>query len=128
MSHIISTENAPAAIGPYVQGVDLGSMVMTSGQIPVDPKTGAVADEITAQARQSLENVRAIVEAAGLKVADIVKTTVFVKDLNDFATVNGIYEAFFTEHNAPFPARSCVEVARLPKDVKIEIEAIAVRR
>ncbi|SLM61581.1 MULTISPECIES: 2-iminobutanoate/2-iminopropanoate deaminase [Dickeya] len=127
MSHIISTEHAPAAIGPYVQGVDLGSLIITSGQIPVDPKTGLVADDVTAQARQSLENVKAIVQAAGLKVSNIVKTTVFVKDLNDFATVNAAYEAFFTEHNAPFPARSCVEVARLPKDVKIEIEAIAVR-
>lgn len=128
MSREISTENAPAAIGPYVQGVDLGSMIFTSGQIPVDPKTGMVADDITAQARQSLANVKAIVEAAGLKVADIVKMTVFVKDLNDFGTVNAVYEAFFTEHQASFPARSCVEVARLPKDVKIEIEAIAVRR
>ncbi|CAO95407.1 Putative endoribonuclease [Erwinia tasmaniensis Et1/99] len=128
MSREISTEKAPAAIGPYVQGVDLGSMIMTSGQIPVDPTTGTVADDIAAQARQSLENVRAIVEAAGLQVGDIVKTTVFVKDLNDFATVNATYEAFFTEHQANFPARSCVEVARLPKDVKIEIEAIAVRR
>jgi len=87
-----------------------------------------VAEDVSAQARQSLENVKAIVESAGLKVGDIVKTTVFVKDLNDFATVNATYEAFFTEHNAGFPARSCVEVARLPKDVKIEIEAIAVRR
>ena len=103
-------------------------MILTSGQIPVDPKPGLVADDVSAQARQSLENVKAIVEAAGLKVADIVKTTVFVKDLNDFSTVNATYEAFFTEHHAPFPARSCVEVARLPKDVKIEIEAIAVRR
>ena len=124
MSREISTEQAPAAIGPYVQGVDLGSMIITSGQIPVDP----VADDVAAQARQSLENVKAIVEAAGLQVGDIVKTTVFVKDLNDFATVNATYEAFFTEHQASFPARSCVEVARLPKDVKIEIEAIAVRR
>ncbi|RLM21393.1 reactive intermediate/imine deaminase [Brenneria alni] len=128
MSRTISTEHAPAAIGPYVQGVDLGSMIMTSGQIPVNPKTGLIADDITAQTRQSLENVQAIVEAAGLKVSDIVKITVFVKDLNDFTTVNAAYEAFFTAHNAPFPARSCVEVARLPKDVKIEIEAIAVRR
>ncbi len=128
MSREISTENAPAAIGPYVQGVDLGSMIFTSGQIPVDPKTGMVADDIAAQARQSLKNVQAIVEAAGLTVGDIVKTTVFVKDLNDFATVNATYEAFFSEHNAAFPARSCVEVARLPKDVNIEIEAIAVRR
>lgn len=128
MSREISTEKAPAAIGPYVQGVDLGSMIITSGQIPVDPATGLVADDVTALARQSLDNVKAIVEAAGLQVGDIVKTTVFVKDLNDFATVNAAYEAFFTEHQAAFPARSCVEVARLPKDVKIEIEAIAVRR
>lgn len=128
MSREISTEKAPAAIGPYVQGVDLGSMIITSGQIPVDPVTGSVADDIAAQTRQSLENVRAIVEAAGLQVGDIVKTTVFVKDLNDFATVNATYEAFFSEHNASFPARSCVEVARLPKDVNIEIEAIALRR
>ncbi|AOM41504.1 2-iminobutanoate/2-iminopropanoate deaminase [Xenorhabdus hominickii] len=127
MSRSIHTENAPAAIGPYVQGVDLGSMVITSGQIPVDPKTGTIPEEVTAQARQSLENVKAIIEQSGLKVADIVKTTVFVKDLNDFNAVNEIYKAFFTEHNAPFPARSCVEVARLPKDVKIEIEAIAIR-
>ncbi|PWC13191.1 2-iminobutanoate/2-iminopropanoate deaminase [Brenneria roseae subsp. americana] len=128
MSRTISTEHAPTAIGPYVQGVDLGSMIITSGQIPVNPKSGLVADNITAQTRQSLENVQAIVEAAGLKVSDIVKTTVFVKDLHDFTLVNTAYEAFFTEHEAPFPARSCVEVARLPKDVKIEIEAIAVRR
>lgn len=128
MSHVISTAKAPAAIGPYVQGVDLGSMVITSGQIPVNPATGEIAEDVVAQARQSLENVRAIVEAASLRVADIVKTTVFVKDLNDFAAVNAEYEAFFNEHHAPFPARSCVEVARLPKDVKIEIEAIAIRR
>ncbi|MGX8941807.1 2-iminobutanoate/2-iminopropanoate deaminase [Symbiopectobacterium sp. Eva_TO] len=128
MSRSISTEHAPAAIGPYVQGVDLGSMIITSGQIPVNPKSGLIAEDIVAQTRQSLENVQAIVEAVGLKVADIVKTTVFVKDLQDFATVNATYEAFFTQHQAPFPARSCVEVARLPKDVKIEIEAIAVRR
>ncbi|AKH63708.1 MULTISPECIES: 2-iminobutanoate/2-iminopropanoate deaminase [Photorhabdus] len=128
MSYEINTEKAPAAIGPYVQGVDLGSMVITSGQIPVNPETGDVAEDIAAQARQSLENVKAIVEKASLTVGDIVKTTVFVKDLNDFGTVNATYEAFFKEHNAAFPARSCVEVARLPKDVKIEIEAIAVRK
>lgn len=128
MSRSISTEHAPAAIGPYVQGVDLGSMIITSGQIPVNPKSGLIAEDIVAQTRQSLENVQAIVEAAVLKVADIVKTTVFVKDLQDFATVNATYESFFTQHQAPFPARSCVEVARLPKDVKIKIEVIAVRR
>lgn len=128
MSREISTAKAPAAIGPYVQGVDLGSMIITSGQIPVDPATGEVAEDVAAQTHQSLQNVQAIVEAAGLSVGDIVKTTVFVKDLQDFATVNATYEAFFTEHQASFPARSCVEVARLPKDVKIEIEAIALRR
>ena len=84
MSKTIATENAPAAIGPYVQGVDLGNMIITSGQIPVNPKTGEVPADVAAQARQSLDNVKAIVEAAGLKVGDIVKTTVFVKDLNDF--------------------------------------------
>ena len=128
MTKIIHTEKAPAAIGPYVQAVDLGNLVLTSGQIPVNPLNGEVPAEIAAQARQSLENVKAIIEQAGLKVADIVKTTVFVKDLNDFATVNGEYERFFKENNHPnFPARSCVEVARLPKDVGVEIEAIAVR-
>ena len=128
MSKTIATENAPAAIGPYVQCGDLGSMIITSGQIPVAPKTGSVPEDVSAQARQSLHNVKAIDEAAGLSVCDIAKTTFFVKDLNDIATANATYEAFFTEHNATFPARSCVEVARLPKDVKIEIEAIAVRR
>ncbi|WP_087018856.1 RidA family protein [Thaumasiovibrio subtropicus] len=128
MTQVLHTEQAPAAIGPYVQGVDLGNMVLTSGQIPVNPETGEVPAEITAQARQSLENVKAVVESSGLTVKDIVKMTVFVKDLNDFAAVNEIYGQFFDEHNAPYPARSCVEVARLPKDVGIEIEAIAVRK
>ncbi|WP_241606081.1 RidA family protein [Rosenbergiella epipactidis] len=127
MSREINTHHAPAAIGPYVQALDLGQLVLTSGQIPVDPKTGEVPADIAAQTRQSLNNVKAIIEQAGLSVKNIVKTTVFVKDLNDFATVNATYEQFFTEHEAPFPARSCVEVARLPKDVGIEIEAIALR-
>ncbi|MFV9996818.1 MAG: RidA family protein [Arsenophonus endosymbiont of Dermacentor nuttalli] len=128
MSYEINTEDAPAAIGPYVQGVDLGNMVITSGQIPVDPKTGVIAEDIITQTTQSLENIQAIVEKAGLNVANIVKTTVFVKDLNDFASVNATYETFFNKHNAPYPTRSCVEVARLPKDVLIEIEAIAIRK
>ncbi|WP_260261481.1 RidA family protein [Vibrio intestinalis] len=129
MTKVLHTEAAPAAIGPYVQGVDLGNMVLTSGQIPVNPVTGEVSAEITVQARQSLDNVKAVVEASGLTVADIVKMTVFVKDLNDFAAVNEVYGAFFDEHKvANYPARSCVEVARLPKDVGIEIEAIAVRK
>ncbi|MFD1804807.1 RidA family protein [Pasteurella oralis] len=128
MSKVIHTNNAPAAIGPYVQAVDLGNMLLTSGQIPVNPQTGDVPADIVAQTRQSLENIKAIVEQAGLQVANIVKTTVFVKNLNDFAAVNAEYERFFKENNHPnFPARSCVEVARLPKDVGIEIEAIALR-
>ncbi|MGE6980945.1 Rid family detoxifying hydrolase [Kluyvera intermedia] len=125
---VINTPNAPAAIGPYVQGVNLGSIVITSGQLPVNPQDGSMSDDIAVQARQSLENVKAIVEAAGLSVGNIVKTTVFVKDLNNFAVINAAYEAFFTEHNATFPARSCVEVARLPKDAGVEIEVIAVPR
>lgn len=128
MSKFIHTEKAPAAIGPYVQAVDLGNMVITSGQIPVNPATGEIPNCIKAQTRQSLENVKAIIEQAGLQVKNIVKTTVFVKDLNDFTTVNAEYEAFFKENNhASYPARSCVEVARLPKDVGIEIEVIATR-
>ncbi|WIM81960.1 RidA family protein [Gallibacterium anatis] len=129
MTKIIHTEKAPAAIGPYVQAVDLGNLVLTSGQIPVNPLTGEIPSDIVAQARQSLENIKTIVEQAGLKVSDIVKTTVFVKDLNQFAVINAEYERFFQQNNHPsFPARSCVEVARLPKDVGLEIEAIAVRK
>ncbi|EKO3592906.1 reactive intermediate/imine deaminase [Vibrio metschnikovii] len=129
MTKVLHTESAPAAIGPYIQGIDLGNMVLTSGQIPVNPVTGEVPADIADQAKQSLDNVKAVVESAGLTVGDIVKMTVFVKDLNDFATVNQVYGQFFDDHNvANYPARSCVEVARLPKDVGIEIEAIAVRR
>ena len=125
---IITTADAPAAIGPYVQGVNLGAMTITSGQLPINPPDGTMPEDIAEQARQSLENVKAIVEAAGLTVGQIVKTTVFVKDLADFAAINAAYEAFFTEHQAAFPARSCVEVARLPKDAGVEIEAIAFAR
>ncbi|NAW67746.1 reactive intermediate/imine deaminase [Vibrio sp. V26_P1S5P106] len=128
MTKVLHTDSAPAAIGPYVQGVDLGNMVLTSGQIPVNPETGDIPTGIAAQARQSLDNVKAVIESSGLTVGDIVKMTVFVKDLNDFSTVNQVYGQFFDEHNVVhYPARSCVEVARLPKDVGIEIEAIAVR-
>lgn len=128
MSTILKTDKAPAAIGPYSQGVQLGNMVITSGQIPLDPVTGTFSDNIEVQARQSLMNVKAVVEAAGFQVSDIVKTTVFVKDMNDFAKVNAVYGKFFDEFNAPYPARSCVEVARLPKDVGVEIEAIAYKK
>ena len=134
MKKIIETQRAPGAIGPYVQAVDLGnlvltlgSMVFTSGQIPVCPQTGEIPADVQDQARLSLENVKAIVVAAGLSVGDIIKMTVFITDLNDFATINEVYKQFFDEHQATYPTRSCVQVARLPKDVKLEIEAIAVR-
>ena len=129
MTKIIHTEKALLGICLYFQAVDLRNVVGTSGQIPVNPANGEVPKDIVAQARQSLENVKAIIEQSGLTVGDIVKTTVFVKDLNDFAAVNAEYEKFFKENNHPnFPARSCVEIARLPKDVGVEIEAIAVRK
>lgn len=125
MSHIIETKKAPSAIGPYVQGINIGNLVFTSGQIPVNPQNGETPDDVVKQARLSLENVKAIVEAAGLEVNDIIKTTVFLSDMNDFSFINQAYKQFFDEHKANYPARSCVQVARLPKDVKIEIEAIA---
>lgn len=119
---IISTENAPGAIGPYSQAVQIGELVYTSGQLPVNPITGLVANDVKEQTKQSLENIKAILEAAGTSLDKVVKTTVFIKDMNDFGQVNEVYAQFFV---APFPARSCVEVARLPKDVKVEIEVIA---
>ena len=125
MKNIVSTDKAPAAIGPYSQAVDLGSLVFTSGQIPIIPATGAFPEGIEAQARQSLTNVKAILEAAGLGMDNVVKTTVFLKDMNDFAAMNAVYAEFFNEGS--YPARSAVEVARLPKDALVEIEAVAVR-
>ena len=119
---IILTENAPGAIGPYSQAVQIGELVYTSGQLPVNPTTGLVSDDVKEQTKQSLENVKAILEAARTSMDKVVKTTVFIKDMNDFAKINEVYGEFFV---APFPARSCVEVARLPKDVKVEIEVIA---
>ncbi len=119
----ISTDKAPAAIGPYSQGTKAGNMVFTSGQLPIVPDTGElIKDDIKKATRQSLENVLAIVEAAGGKLTDIVKVNIYIKDMEDFPKVNEVYEAFFQDHK---PARSCVEVARLPKDGDIEIEAIA---
>lgn len=125
MKEIISTQAAPAAIGPYSQGVGAGGIVITSGQLPVDPATGAFAEGgIVGQTRQSLKNVQAVLAQAGLTMENVVKTTVFLKDMNDFAAMNEVYATFFP--NDP-PARSAVEVARLPKDAMVEIEAIAVR-
>lgn len=123
MKQIISTAKAPAAIGPYSQAVNLGSLIITSGQIPLDPATGAFPEGIAAQTRQSLTNVKAILEAAGTDMDHVIKTTVFLKDMNDFAAMNEVYAAFFKEGS--YPARSAVEVARLPKDALVEIEAIA---
>ena len=122
MSQRIATEKAPAAIGPYSQGMVCGTLLFTSGQIPVEPSTKAVPDDVAAQARQSLENVKAVVEAGGSSMDRVVKTTVFLADMGDFAAVNQVYSTYFAE---PFPARSCVQVAALPLGVKVEIEAIA---
>ena len=122
MKEVIHTSNAPAAIGPYSQAIEVNGMVYTSGVIPVDPATGAVVEGgVEAQANQAFKNLCNLVEASGSQVSNIVKTTVFIKEMNDFGTINEIYKKYFKE---PFPARSCVEVARLPKDVLLEVEAI----
>ena len=118
---VLSTEKAPAAIGPYSQGIQVGGFAFTSGQLPIDPATGTMPEGIEAQARQSLLNVAAVLESAGSSMDKAVKVTVFLADMNDFATVNGVYETFF---QGDCPARSAVQVARLPKDARIEIEAI----
>ena len=125
MKKTIATTAAPAAIGPYAQGIDGGSIVITSGQLPVDPATGAFAEGgISGQTRQSLTNVQAVLAEAGLTLENVIKTTVFLKDMNDFAAMNEVYATFFPSNP---PARSAVQVARLPKDAMVEIEAIAVR-
>lgn len=125
MKNPISTKQAPAAIGPYAQAIELDSLVITSGQLPIDPATGAFPEGIQEQTRQSLTNVKAILEAAGLGMDRIVKTTVFLSDMNNFGAMNEVYATFFTEGS--FPARSAVEVARLPKDALVEIEVIAAK-
>ena len=118
----VTTSNAPAAIGPYSQAMKVGNLVFCSGQIPVDPATGNVPETIAEQAEQSCKNIKGLVEAAGSSMDKVVKTTCFLSDINDFSAFNEVYAKFFPE---PYPARSCVEVARLPKDVMLEIEAIA---
>lgn len=117
----IKTTNAPAAIGPYSQAIVSGNLLFTSGQIPINPETGEIPDGVVAQARQALTNVKNLIEASGASIDNVIKTSVFIKDMNDFAKINEIYAEFFTE---PYPARSCVEVARLPKDVLLEVETI----
>jgi 2-iminobutanoate/2-iminopropanoate deaminase len=120
---IISTKNAPGAIGPYSQAVKVGNLIYTSGQLPIDLATGElVNDDIKKATARCLENVKGILEEAGTSLDKVIKTLVFLKDMNDFASVNEVYAKYFTE-NAP--ARSCVEVSKLPKDAKIEIEVIA---
>ena len=123
MKKVISTTKAPAAIGPYSQAIQVGNLVYTSGQIPIDPATGVfVEGGIREQTRQSLLNVKAILEEAGLTMSDVVKTTVFLADMNDFADMNAVYAEFFAE---PYPARSAVAVKMLPKGALVEIEVIA---
>ncbi len=120
---VISTKKAPAAIGPYSQAIQVGNLVFTSGQIPIEPSTGAfVEGGIKEQTRQSLANVKAILEEVGLSMSNVVKTTVFMADMNDFADMNSIYAEFFSE---PYPARSAVAVKTLPKGALVEIEVIA---
>ena len=118
----VSTEKAPAAIGPYSQAQISGGFVFASGQIPISPETGALAEGLEAQANQVFTNIGALLAAAGSDIAKVVKTTVFIKNMDDFGKINEIYAQYF---KAPFPARSCVEVARLPKDVLLECEVIA---
>ena len=121
----VTTSSAPAAVGPYSQAIDTGALVFISGQLPIDPATSAIPDGAVAQAEQAFANIRAILEAAGLGLANVVKTTVFLADLADFAAVNDAYARAF---RAPFPARSCVQVAAIPQGARLEVEAIAARR
>ena len=124
MQKVISTDKAPAAIGPYSQAIEVNGMVYTSGVIPVNPATGEIPEGIDAQADQAIGNLCALLKEAGTLADNVIKTTVFIKEMDDFAKVNAVYAKYFEKD---CPARSCVEVARLPKDVLIEIEAIAVK-
>lgn len=124
MSKVISTDKAPAAIGPYSQAIEVNGMVFTSGVIPVDPQTGVIPATIEEQASQAFSNLKNLIEASGATIDKVIKTTVFIKEMNDFGKINEIYATYFKE---PFPARSCVEVARLPKDVMLEVEAVVAK-
>ncbi len=124
MKKVISTDKAPAAIGPYSQAIEVNGIVYTSGVIPVVPETGEIPEGSQAQAKQALTNLSNLLEAAGTSMNNVIKTTVFIKEMNDFGAINEVYATFF---EGDFPARSCVEVARLPKDVMLEVEAIATK-
>ena len=125
MKKVIATDKAPAAIGPYSQAIEVNGMVYTSGIIPVNPATGEIPEGSVAQAEQAFTNMKNLLAAAGTDMSNVVKTTVFIKEMNDFASINEVYAKYFSE---PYPSRSCVEVARLPKDVMLEIEAIALTK
>ncbi|MDD6858592.1 MAG: RidA family protein [Lachnospiraceae bacterium] len=124
MKKIISTDKAPAAIGPYSQAIEVNGMIFTSGVIPVNPTTGEIPEGIEAQSDQAIGNLAALLKESGVSTDDVVKTTVFIKNMDDFGKINEIYSKYFTKD---CPTRSCVEVARLPKDVLIEIDSIAVK-
>ncbi|MCR5777690.1 MAG: RidA family protein [Lachnospiraceae bacterium] len=125
MMKVISTPNAPAAIGPYSQAIEIGDTIFTSGIIPIVPSTGNVVGySVEEQTRQVLDNLKALLEDAGSSIENVIKTTVFIKNMDDFSKINDIYATYFT---GVLPARSCVEVAKLPKNVKLEIEAIAIK-
>lgn len=123
MKKAVVSQKAPSAIGPYSQAVKAGSCIFTSGQIPIDPSTGELAEgDIESLTRRALENLKAVLEAGGFSLEEVVKTTVFITDMEDFATVNRIYSEYFEE---PYPARSCIQAAKLPKNAPVEIEAVA---
>jgi 2-iminobutanoate/2-iminopropanoate deaminase len=120
----VNSEKAPKAIGPYSQAISIGNVIYTSGQIPINPETGnVVSEDVEEQTKQVIKNLKEVLEKAGSSLNCVIKTTVFIKNMDEFAKINSIYASFFTE---PYPARSTVEVSRLPKDVKVEIEAIAI--
>lgn len=122
MKIVISTDQAPAAIGPYSQAIEIGNLIFTSGMIPINPATGElVTGSVEAQAEQAFSNLKHLIEASGSSMDKVIKTVVFIQNMEDFGKINEIYAKYFPE---PYPARSCVEVARLPKDVALEVEAI----
>lgn len=123
----IQTENAPSAVGPYSQGMTIDGLVFTAGQLGINPATGKIEGDVQQQARQALANLKAVLEAGGSSLAQVVKTTVFLQDMNDFAAVNAVYAEVFDAVDAPYPARSAVEVAKLPLGGLVEIEAIALK-